>query len=144
MADLRPRVSFNNFGTQYFRAINAITLPDGTLSFPLQQQARLSNELAFTQAIPLTGGSINMSTGLDRVFVFNNGDWRKNWQSQPVNIGFTQPLYAFNPLKWQLKTEPLRQEIGQKTFVQQMEQVASEATQAYFNLYLAEQSLDIA
>jgi len=143
VADLRPRVSFNNTGTQYFRSINAVTLPDGTLSFPLQQQARLNNEIQLEQVIPITGGSIDFSTGLDRVFVFNDNEnaWRRNWQSQPISIGFNQPLYAFNPLKWELKTQPLRRQIGMKNFVQQMESVASEAAQSYFNLLLADQNL---
>jgi outer membrane protein TolC len=146
VADLRPRVSFNNTGTQYFRSINAVTLPDGTLSFPLQQQARLNNEIQLEQVIPITGGSIDFSTGLDRVFVFNDNEnaWRRNWQSQPISIGFNQPLYAFNPLKWELKTQPLRRQIGMKNFVQQMESVASEAAQSYFNLLLADQNLAIA
>lgn len=146
MADLKPRVSFNNQGTQYFRAINSVTLPDGTLSFPLQQQARFSNEVRLEQAIPFTGGSIDMSTGLDRVYVFNenNGGWGDNWQSQPISLGINQPLYAFNPLKWELKTQPLRRQIGMKNFVQEMEDVAAETAQAYFNLLLADQSLAIA
>ena len=53
----------------------------------------------------------------DRDFTLYNG--------LPIGIGIEQPLFAFNPLKWDKKTEPLRYEESQQAIVELLSAISS-------------------
>lgn len=57
-------------------------------------------------------------------------------------VGFRQPLFQFNSLKWRSRLEPLRYEIAQKQFVEDMEDIAVTVTQRFFDVYLARINLE--
>ena len=41
------------------------------------------------------------------------------WQAAPLLIGLTQPLFQFNALRWERRTEPLRFQVAQPLAGQQ-------------------------
>lgn len=57
-------------------------------------------------------------------------------------MGLQQPLFQFNSLKWRNRLEPLRYEIAQKEFVEEMEALAIQVTQRFFDVYLAKINIE--
>ncbi|MDR3244968.1 MAG: TolC family protein [Prevotellaceae bacterium] len=141
-ANYLPTVSFSstpNFNHQ----INAVTLPDGTSQFVQQNQLNTEGDLYISQNIALTGGSISLSTGLNRLDLFGTIN-SHSYRSNPVTLTYQQTLWGYNSLKWDKKTEPLRFEIAKKNYVTALERVSGTAISYFFNLAMAQANLDIA
>ena len=64
----------------------------------------LSNSLGLSidQNIPFTGGSVSVITSLNRLDQFSPTD-KITYNSQPVRITLSQPINAYNSLKWEKK-----------------------------------------
>jgi outer membrane protein TolC len=143
-AGLLPNLSLSGDAPGYNNSINPITQPDGTVRFVGQQQATLSGSLDVSQAVPYTGGRFELSSGLNRVFFYdaNTDEWSYLWQSTPLVLSYIQPIFQFNQLAWQLELEPVRNELSRLQFTESMEEVALNATRAYFDAYLAKINLE--
>jgi outer membrane protein len=63
--------------------------------------------------------------------------------STPVNIGFRQPIFAYNPFKWERQIEPLRYQEAQKQYVENLENISIRATTMFFDLLLAQMNIEI-
>ena len=50
----------------------------------------------------------------------------------PVSVGITQPLFAYNWMKWTRMTEPLVYEEAQKYFIENIEEISYNATSLFF------------
>ena len=59
-------------------------------------------------------------------------------------MGYSQPIFGFNELKWDRKTEPLRYEESKRAYVEEMEDISSNATDLYFDYLTAQVELQIA
>ncbi|MEM1124032.1 MAG: TolC family protein, partial [Bacteroidota bacterium] len=57
---------------------------------------------------------------------------------------FSQPLFAYNRLKWNKKIEPLRYSERTKEFAEEMEGVAFEAANLFFDVLIAQLNLEAA
>ncbi len=99
--------------------------------------------LSLQQNIPLTGGQVYLSSGLQRTDNFGvlNG---QAWYSTPVVIGINQPLFAFNSMKWERKVEPLRYQEAKLDNIEAREQSALEAVGSFFDVYIAQIELEAA
>jgi outer membrane protein TolC len=67
-----------------------------------------------------------------------------NYITTPVSINVTQPIRAYNSLKWEKKIEPVRYEQAKKTFIQAIEDVHSSAVMNFFMLASAQIDRQIA
>ncbi len=92
--------------------------------------------LSLTQNIGLTGGSISLVSDLTMFNDFEN-DTRR-FITSPVSIGLNQPLFKYNDLKWQKKTEPLKYEMARRTFLYNMESVHQQTVSNFFSLAQAQ------
>ncbi len=124
------------------RSITPYTLPDGTERFIERNIVNTMASLSLRQNVGLTGGQIFMSTELQRIDNLELDS--ASYRTTPVNIGFRQPLFGFNPYKWQRMIEPLRYEEAKKNYVESMERVASRAVNLFFDLALAQINMEIA
>lgn len=124
------------------RAINKITMSDGSVKFV--EQNLLSTDLtpSLTQNIPWTGGTLFVETSAQRLDLFS--DNTVSWQTSPINIGYSQALFGYNSLKWNRRIEPLRYREAKKTYVETLELVAARATQKFFALATAQSNYEIA
>jgi len=98
--------------------------------------------LSLSQNIGLTGGTISLNSDLTLENDFEN-DTRK-YISAPISIGLNQPLFRYNSLRWQKKTEPLEYEAAKKTFLSNIENVHRQAIMNFFSLALAQINVQIA
>ena len=140
-ADLLPSLSLTGDAPNYDKSIFPNVQDNGQVTFSSRTQSEATASLSVTQNILPTGGTLSLSSGIARLGIFE-GENTYLWQSTPMVLGFSQPIFQFNNLKWRSKTEPLRYEIAQKEFVQEMENIAQRVTQQFFDVYLAKINLE--
>lgn len=125
------------------RNISAITLPDGSDVYVRRSLASSSANLSLSQRVGLTGGQIFMNTGLERIDLIREGDNVTSYLSTPVNIGFSQPIFSYNPYKWERKIEPLRFQEARKRYIEDLETISLRANNLFFDLLLAQINIEI-
>lgn len=116
---------------------------DGTQSYIRQQYMSASANLALSQQIGITGGTIYLSSGLQGVNNFNTAN-PISYMSTPVNIGFKQPIFAYNPYRWNRKIQPLKYLQAKQKYLEDIEQIAITTTNYFFNLLEAQTQKKIA
>ncbi|MBE6286711.1 MAG: TolC family protein [Mediterranea massiliensis] len=124
------------------RAINKITMGDGSVKFVEQNLLSTDLTLSLTQNIPLTGGTLFVESSAQRLDLFS--DDTHSWQTSPVNIGYRQSIFGYNSLKWDKRIEPIRYKEAKKSYVETLELVAAEATKKFFDLATAQSNYEIA
>jgi len=117
--------------------------PDGTQSYVRQQNLSAAANLALTQKLGITGGSIYVSSGLQGVNNFNTEN-PISYMSTPINIGYIQPIFSFNPYRWDRKIQPLKYDQSKRKFLEDVENIAINATNYFFNLLQAQLDQKIA
>ena len=140
-ADLLPSLSLSGNAPNFNKSIFTNTLDNGQVVFSSRTQSEATAAMSINQNILLTGGSLSLSSGLNRLGIFPNENTYL-WQSTPLVIGYRQPIFQFNDLKWRNRIEPLRHEIAQKVYVEEMEGLALTVTQRFFNVYLNKINLE--
>lgn len=124
------------------RAINKITMGDGSLKFVEQNLLSTDLTLSLIQNIAWTGGSLFIETSTQRIDLFS--DHSTSWQTSPVNIGYRQALLGYNSLKWNRRIEPVRYQESQKTYIETLELVSAMTTKKFFDLATAQSNYEIA
>jgi outer membrane protein TolC len=143
-AKFRPSLTMQGTLPDLTRAIDKITLPDGSDAFVERSLANYSVTAFLTQNIAPTGGSIYLNTELERIDLLTDDDTPTNYLSTPISIGLRQPIKAYNSFRWERKIEPLKYEAAQKDYVESLEQVSLTAVNYFFNLALAQVNVQIA
>jgi len=141
-ASLKPQLSafanLPNFANTFAEAQQ----PDGTILFPRINNNNSALGLNLSQAIPLTGGSVFVQSNLQRFDDFTND--KVFYNGTPFRIGFSQPLFGFNALKWDKKIQPLLLQEAEKKYNAEIESINNEAANLFFNLLVAYENLQIA
>ncbi len=142
VADFKPQLSLNGTLPGFTRSYIEVRQPDGTISFqPVSNNNSMLN-LALSQNIALTGGTVFVQQQLQRFDDFARNNTRYN--GIPFAVGINQPLFRFNDMKWSRKIEPLKFQEGNQQYVASLEEVALNATGYYFDLLIAQVNLQIA
>lgn len=139
-----PNLSVDATLPNFNRTIDAITQDDGSETYVERTLARYSANVSLTQKIGLTGGTVFLQSGLQRLDNFYSDTSTHQFLSSPVTIGFRQPIFGYNEYKWDKKIEPLRYEEARRQYLETNEQVASTAINHFFNLLMAQVEKDIA
>ncbi len=126
------------------RSINAISAPDGTISYASQSVTNYSLGLSLNQKIGLTGGEIFVNTGLQRMDNIFTDTSTRQYLSNMINIGIIQPLFTYNPYKWNKKIEPLKYEEAKRVYLESEEGIAIKAINQFFSLLTAQIEWEIA
>lgn len=145
-AQFRPQLVISGNLPNYYEGTEPVKQGDGSIQF--REVGRFNNNVALSvnQSIPQTGTKIYASSS-----VIRNQDLRKDevsFSGDPYKIGFSQPVFAYNWMKWSRKTEPLVYDEAQKDFVETIEEISRNATSRFFtylkvqtNYKLAENNL---
>lgn len=137
---LLPQISVNGTLPNYFRTINPITQPDGTVKLIGQSQLNSHVGINLEQTVMATGGSVFLSSGLSQYSTLGSDNY-KYWQSTPLTIGFSQPLTLFNSVKWNYQQSKLRATQATQQQIENFEDLSLQITRAYFDLYVAKMQL---
>jgi outer membrane protein TolC len=130
----------------YTKSVSQAPLSDGSFRYNQVEQSNNSLNLGLVQPIALTGGTISVNSGLS---YFNNYlatglSPGEQWGGTVMNIQLNQPIFAFNTLRWDRMTEPLRYEESNRSYVEEMESISKEAVSRFFNVLDAQINLQIA
>lgn len=125
------------------RTISPIIQPDGSELFMRRSLATSSGTLSLSQRVGPTGGQFFITSGLQRIDLIRDDQTQVSYLSTPVNIGFRQPIFAFNPFRWERQIEPLRYQEARRQYLVDMENVNIRATNMFFDLLLAQINMEI-
>ncbi|MFI5157163.1 MAG: TolC family protein, partial [Chitinophagales bacterium] len=140
-SNYQPQLSLNGTLPGYNKTFSQVVQPDGTILFQPIHNDNSSLSLQFSQSISATGGTIFGITQLQRFDDFDHKNILYN--AQPFGIGYSQPLWQFNQLRWDKKIEPLKFNESRQAFIESMEQIAVIASGYFFDLLLAQVNLQI-
>ena len=141
-AQFLPSLNLNAGLGQYNRSL--VPLQDAeTGETHYVQNDNMNNwlQLSIDQNIPWTGGIISLNTYLNRFDQFSPYG-SMTWNSNPVNVYLQQPIFQYNRLKWERKTEPKKYERSKKKYLEDLEDIAITAT-TYFFTVLRTQELQV-
>ena len=143
-ASLLPNVNLDIEPVSYVRAITKRYDFEQNIDVYRQQQS-LENSagLSVKQNLPFTGGTFFIRSSLNRIYNITDPVF-VSYNAVPIQLGFYQPLFAYNDFKWQKKLAPLEFEIAKKQFIQNLETVKLTVLDLYFNLLLQYKRMSIA
>ncbi len=133
----RPQLVLSGDVPNYSHTTSPITQPDGSIEFKQVSNLAASAKLTLNQSIPQLGTYIWAGTTAYGIRNLKND--KNSFSGAPFSIGFQQPLFAYNWMKWYKKTEPMVYDEAQKRFIEDIEEIALNSTYRYFN-YLAVQT----
>ena len=143
-ANYLPSVTLNS-NPSYNRSINKITQPDGTYKYLEQNSLSADLSLSLQQNVPLTGGTLSLTSSLDRMDMFYEGrDKQTSYSTNPAYITYSQNLFGVNSLKWDRRIEPIAYRQACKQYNETMELIAANACSYFFNLASAQVNAEIA
>lgn len=134
--DLRPQMTLEGSPTSYGKNYNPITQPDGSVIYQEVEQNNINMQLNLKQQIAATGGEIFVGSQINRFDDFQSSIHQ--YQAQPFYVGYSQPIFQYNALKWQKKLAPLQLQEAEKQFIEDMEWIAIQTTQYYFDALVAQ------
>ena len=136
-AELMPAVNLSGGLLQFDRSMEEVrNFDDGRISYVENNSMGNSVSLSIDQNIVPLGGKLSVQSYLYRLDQFSYDS--RIYNSQPIRLSYTQPLRAYNSLKWQKKTEPLKYENAKRTYLENMEGVAIEAVRLFFEVLAAQ------
>ena len=141
-AALKPRLDLVGNLPNYFRTSTEVTQDDGTIAFREIELNNSSAALLLNQRIGRTGGRIGLETRLQRTDNFAQST--KSYNGAPVRLRIDQPIFAFNPWKWDRDILPLAARVTRSQLDAARAEAALQATQLFFDLVSADQERQIA
>lgn len=121
------------------RAISSVSQDDGSVLFRPQSQTFSRVNLTLNQKIALTGGQLFLSSGLNRITTPD-----LYWQSTPLIIGFSQPLFQLNTLRWNRRIENMQYQLAELRYKEALADVNINLVQLYFDVYIAQINVNLA
>lgn len=136
-AEMMPAVNLSGNLLQFDRSIaETRNFDDGRIAYVENNSMSNSLALSVDQNIVALGGKLSVQSYLYRLDQFSYDS--KIYNSQPIRLRYTQPLWAYNSLKWQKKTEPLRYENAKRAYLESMEGIAIQIVNLFFNVLSAQ------
>ncbi|GAA3620917.1 TolC family protein [Flavivirga jejuensis] len=142
-AGFLPQLKLNATLPEFSNSIRRQTNDAGQDIFVNQNQLLLSGSLSLSQNIPYTGGTLSLSSNLEKVDLFGNSNIT-SYSVVPFSISYSQNSLFYNSFRWDKKIEPLIYEESRRDFIETMEQISINTCQRYFSLLKAQMQLKIA
>ncbi|MFA6087998.1 TolC family protein [Mucilaginibacter sp.] len=141
-SNYQPQLSLSGNLPGYSKTTQQVLQPDGTILFQPVHNDNSSLQLDFSQSITTTGGTIYGTTQMQRFYDFDRDNVLYN--GVPYAIGYSQPLFQFNALRWDKKIEPLKFNESKQAYIESQEQISITVSGYFFDLLMAQVGLQIA
>ncbi len=143
-AQFLPSLNLSANLGQYNRSLMALqNSGTGEIGYVINNNLRNRLSLSINQNITATGGTLSVLTSLDRLDQFSPLN-TITYNSQPISFYYSQPIKAYNSLKWEKKIEPKRYEIAKREFLERMEDINISVTALFFEVLSAQSALEMA
>ena len=134
-ARLLPQVSLQGDVANYRHAFVGVLTENGT-QFAPQSQNESFMGVTVAQPLPWFGGTLKLSSLLDRVDITGNAVSR-TWTSTPFQIELDQDLFRPRELLWDSRQQSLNASIAERQYLEAREDVAATTASAFFDYYAA-------
>lgn len=141
-AGMRPQLGFNLQAPAYSKTSTQIVQPNGSIVFQSISQNNALVGLTLQQNIGLTGGTVFAMSELQRFDDFSFDT--RSYNGIPVRIGFIQPVFGFNPYRWERLLQPLALQLGESAYNFERENIKGRIIQLYFDILIARENKSIA
>lgn len=141
-SNYQPQLALSGILPGYNKTYTQIVQPNGTILFQPVHNDNSSLAMNFSQTITATGGTIYGTTSMQRFDDFDRHSILYN--GVPYGIGYSQPLFQFNQLKWDKKIEPLKYNESKQAYIESQEKIAITVAGYFFDLLLAQVNLHVA
>ena len=139
-AEMLPSVRLSGALMEFDRSmVQTRDYEDGRIYYVENNTLSNSLSLSIDQNIAPLGGTLSVQSFLHRLDQFSYGN--RLYNSRPIRLSYTQPLFAFNRLKWMRKTEPLKYEMAKRTYLEAMEEIGVEVVGLFFRVLSAQSGL---
>ncbi len=132
-AEYRPSLNLSSNVANFNRSL--VELQDfNTGEKAYRSNYSMTNDvtLSVVQNIALTGGTLSLSTSLNKLDQY--GSTRSSsYYSQPIYLSYSQLLWGYNRFKWNKKIEPKNMEFAKREYIENMEQVAIQAINYFWD-----------
>jgi len=134
---LLPQLFLGGTVPSYNKSIIPVLQDSGNTVFVPQQQTDASLTLTLSQNVPITGGDLFVSSSLARGLSVVGATKSERWYSTPVSVGLRQDLFRPNTAAWNGREDAVRAELDERAYLEAMEDVALQTTNAFYDLYAA-------
>ncbi len=141
-ARFRPQLTLNGDLPDYSHTTTPVQQPDGSIKFQQVSSLQTSANISLNQSIPQLGTYVWASTSLERVQDFRLEE--TSFSGSPFSIGFSQPVFSYNWMKWYKKAEPLVYEEANRDYIQSVEEIALNATRRFFRYLMVQTNFNLA
>lgn len=125
-SNYQPQLSLNGNLPGYSRTFREVLQPNGTIEFQPVKYNNSALNLALSQSIAQTGGTIFGTTQMQRFDDFDRQTILYN--GVPYALGYSQPLWRYNLLKWEKQIEPLKYTESKQAYIESLEQISIKAS----------------
>ncbi|HSA55811.1 MAG TPA: TolC family protein [Gemmatimonadaceae bacterium] len=139
-ARLLPQISLSGNVPSYNRSIIQAPQPDGSTLFRPQQQTNSDLSMVLLQQLPLTGGTLRMSSRIAQLKRTGESA-TETWNSTPFSVTLTQPILRSNSIGWDNRANALSADVAERQYLEAREDVALQTATAFFDYYAAQLSL---
>lgn len=144
-SDYNPQISLSsssNAGLLYNNSYSRILQPDGSVRYLQVNQFNPGVNIGLEQPLLWTGGTISMNSTYN--YFRDYEDNLQQWNGQVFSVRLSQPILSFNPLKWNKLIEPIKYEESKRAYAEEMQEVAGQAVNQFFDVLTAQVNLQIA
>jgi outer membrane protein len=139
-ARLLPQLFLQGDAANLNHGISPILQPDGSTLFVGQAQNQSTISVGFSQAIPLTGGTVSIGSAVSRIDQFGTTN-SKFYQTSPLIVGLSQDLFVPRAIVWDERIQSLSSTVAERGYLEAREDVAGNTADAFFNLYAQQMQL---
>ncbi|MCX6245491.1 MAG: TolC family protein [Bacteroidetes bacterium] len=132
-----PQLSADGYIPDFNRYIQSYTNPDGTKTYLQQQSINYAANMRLSQEIGVTGGNISLNSGLTRTDNLIDST-TTSYLSTPIYIKYTQPIFKYNPYKWDRKIKPLKYDQAKRKYLEDIEDINIITTNFFFAMLQAQ------
>lgn len=138
-ADYLPSITLDATSLPSFsRSYQPITQPDGSVNYQYNTRGDYQAGMTINEKVGFTGGSVFVRSQLFRTDNIYPDSTSTFYQSFPVSIGYSQPIFQYNEYRWAKQLEPLKYEKAKRVYMEDLEQVSITTINHFFNLLQAQ------
>ncbi|HEX8548162.1 MAG TPA: hypothetical protein VF691_14470, partial [Cytophagaceae bacterium] len=128
-SNYHPQLALTGVLPAYNKSFTQVTQPNGTIDFLPVHNNNSALNLSLSQTISATGGTVFGTSQMQRFDDFDRHVTQYN--AVPYGLGYVQPLFGFNKLKWDKRINPLKYKESQQEYYEAIEQISIYSAQ-YF------------
>jgi outer membrane protein TolC len=140
-ARLLPQIELQGDVANYNHAVVPVLLSTGETVFAPQSQNESNMGLSVTQALPWLGGTLKVTSLLDRLDqttnTGNGANPSRTWKSTPFQIEIDQNLFQPREQLWDTRAQVLRSSVAEQQYLEAREDIAASTASAFFDYYAA-------